>query len=56
MYEVLISNEAEKYYKKLDKNTKQRINTLSVVSAKNRFQAFTSRSFGADWKESIDTL
>jgi mRNA interferase RelE/StbE len=26
MYEVLISHEAEKYYKRLDKNTKQRIN------------------------------
>ena len=26
MYEVLISNEAEKYYKKLDKDTKRRIN------------------------------
>ncbi len=26
MYEVLISREAERYYKKLDKNTKQRIN------------------------------
>jgi mRNA interferase RelE/StbE len=26
MYEVLISHEAEKYYKRLNRNTKQRIN------------------------------
>lgn len=33
MYEILISNEAEKYYKKLAKNTKQRINkAISSIS------------------------
>ena len=33
MYEILISNEAEKYYKKLDKDTKKRINRcIDVMS------------------------
>jgi hypothetical protein len=36
MYEVLISHEAEKYYKRQDKDTKQRLNRAAHVLRRNR--------------------
>ena len=33
MYEVLIAHEAEKYYKKQDKDTKQRLGMLSAIAS-----------------------
>lgn len=35
MYEVLVSDEAGKYYKRLDKNTKQRINKCMEIIGNN---------------------
>ncbi|MEW6686810.1 MAG: type II toxin-antitoxin system RelE/ParE family toxin [Candidatus Edwardsbacteria bacterium] len=37
MYEVLISHEAEKYYKKMDKDTKRRINKCIEILGRNPF-------------------
>ncbi|MCL5774200.1 MAG: type II toxin-antitoxin system RelE/ParE family toxin [Firmicutes bacterium] len=35
MYEVFISHEAEKYYKKADRNTKRRINSCIEILKEN---------------------
>jgi mRNA interferase RelE/StbE len=40
MYDVLISHEAEKYYKKLDRNTKQRVNKAISSLSKEPLSGF----------------
>ncbi|MBI4722552.1 MAG: type II toxin-antitoxin system RelE/ParE family toxin [Candidatus Stahlbacteria bacterium] len=40
MYEVFVSNEAEKYYKKLEKDTKRRINKCIDVISNEPFFGF----------------
>ena len=41
MYEVLVSHEAEKYYKKQDKDTKRRINKCIDILSKSHFSVLT---------------
>jgi len=50
MYEVFISNEAEKYYKKIDKDTKRRINKCINALSEEPFSGVHIRRLHGELK------
>ena len=54
MYEVLVSHEAEKYYKKQDKDTKRRINKcIDILSEEPLFGPHIKKDSTANLKVNI---